>query len=154
MVSTEYLCTPSRDQQIHCRPHTPLPPCNVHQLINHAIKNFLRRLHLHGPLPSAIWYTHCNEKPIYVFLHWELRGLSPNFHIHVSVSDLYISSIGPHISCNRIGRSIVGIYKSLTDTCMWKLGRWPHNSFSGNICFEFSVLFLGSVYTVVRSIKV
>ena len=28
----------------------------------------------------------------------EYRGLSPNFHIHVSVSDLYIPSIGPHIS--------------------------------------------------------
>jgi hypothetical protein len=26
----------------------------------------------------------------------ELRGLSPSFHIHVSVSDLYISRIGPH----------------------------------------------------------
>jgi hypothetical protein len=34
---------------------------------------------------------------------WKLRGLSPNFHIHVTVSDLYIYSqdrslIGPHIS--------------------------------------------------------
>jgi hypothetical protein len=30
-----------------------------------------------------------------IFLFWELRGLSPNFHIHVSVSDLYIPRIGP-----------------------------------------------------------
>jgi hypothetical protein len=44
------------------------------------------------------------------------RGLSPNFHIHVSVSDLYIPRIGPHISCSRTCRSIVEIYKSLTDT--------------------------------------
>jgi hypothetical protein len=36
--------------------------------------------------------------PIYVFLFWELHGLSPNFHIHVSVSDLYIPRICPHIS--------------------------------------------------------
>jgi hypothetical protein len=36
-------------------------------------------------------------------------------------------------------RSIVGIYKSFTDTWMWNLGLWPCNSFSGNICFEFSV---------------
>ncbi len=36
-------------------------------------------------------YMHCKENPICVFLFWELRGLSPNFHIHVSVSDLYIS---------------------------------------------------------------
>ncbi len=26
---------------------------------------------------------HCNENPIYVFIFWELRGLSPNCHIHV-----------------------------------------------------------------------
>ncbi len=45
-----------------------------------------------------------------------LRSLSLNIHIHVSVSDLCISRIGPYISFSRIGRSIVGIYKSLTDT--------------------------------------
>ncbi len=28
--------------------------------------------------------------PIYACLFWELRGLSPNFHIHVSMSNLYI----------------------------------------------------------------
>jgi hypothetical protein len=27
---------------------------------------------------------------------------------------------------------------------MWKFGLWPRNSFSGNICFEFSVLVLCS----------
>jgi len=42
-------------------------------------------------------------------------------HIHVYVSDLYIHRIGPHISCSRIGRPIVRIYKLLTDTCMWKI---------------------------------
>ncbi len=45
------------------------------------------------PLPE-----HCKDNSIYVFLFWELRGLSPNFHIHVSVRDLYIPRIGPHIS--------------------------------------------------------
>ncbi len=48
-------------------------------------------------------YPHCNENPIYLFLFWELcQGLSPNFHIHVSVSDLYVyygTRISPHISC-------------------------------------------------------
>ncbi len=33
---------------------------------------------------------HCKEISIYVFLEKELHGLSPSFHIHVSVSDLYI----------------------------------------------------------------
>ncbi len=53
--------------------------------------------------PSTFWLTQhpfhsalqCNEKPIYVFPEKELRGHSPNFHMHVSVSDLYIPRIGP-----------------------------------------------------------
>ncbi len=42
-------------------------------------------------------FPHSKENHIYVFLFWQLRGLIPNFHIHVSVSDLLISRIGPHI---------------------------------------------------------
>jgi hypothetical protein len=60
---------------------------------------------------------HCNENPIYVFLFWEFCGLSPNFNIRVSVSDFYIPPGLAHIfPASRIGRSIVGIYKLLTDT--------------------------------------
>jgi hypothetical protein len=40
---------------------------------------------------------YCNENPIYVFPEKELRGLSLNFYIHVSVSDLYNPWISPHI---------------------------------------------------------
>ncbi len=41
-------------------------------------------------------YTvNCKEMSIYVFPEKELRGLSPNFHIHVSLSDLYIPTISP-----------------------------------------------------------
>ncbi len=41
---------------------------------------------------------HCKEISIYVFPDKELRGLRPNFHIHVSVSDLYyIPTICPPI---------------------------------------------------------
>ncbi len=52
-------------------------------------------------------------------------GPNFGFHIHVSVSDLYIPRIGPHISCSRIGRPIVWIHKSLTDTWCgnWDWGR-------------------------------
>jgi hypothetical protein len=40
---------------------------------------------------------HCNENPIYVFPEKELRGLtSPNFHIPVSVSDLFVLRIGSY----------------------------------------------------------
>ncbi len=50
---------------------------------------------------------HCKENRIYVFLFWELRGLCPNCHIHVSVGDFYIPRIGPN---SRIGRLILEIY--------------------------------------------
>ncbi len=40
---------------------------------------------------------HCTENPIYVFPEKELRDLSPNSFIHVSVSDLYILWISTHI---------------------------------------------------------
>jgi hypothetical protein len=42
--------------------------------------------------------AHCNKNFIYVFLFWELRGLNPNFYIHVSVSDIqYIFPGSVHI---------------------------------------------------------
>jgi hypothetical protein len=44
------------------------------------------------------YVTHCKENAIYAFLFWELGGLSPNFHIHVSLNDLYIPRISPNIS--------------------------------------------------------
>ncbi len=90
-------------------------------------------------------HLHCNENPICVFLFRELLGLSPNFHIHVSLSDFFSPRIGLYISSSRIGRPIVGIYKSLTDAWMWKLGLRPRYSFSENICFEIRVFCLCSV---------
>jgi len=65
-----------------------------------------------SPLPFMLWVfcasqlgyycTHCNGNSVYIFLFWELRGLSPNVHIHISSS--------------RKGRPIVEIYNSFTDT--------------------------------------
>jgi hypothetical protein len=75
--------------------------------------------------------VHCNENPIYVFLDWELRGLSPNFNIHASVSDLYIPRISPHISWYFDGGNIIGTVAA--------------QFLSGHICFKFSVLVLCSV---------
>jgi len=80
---------------------------------------------------------HCKANPNYVFLFWVLRCLSPNSHIHMSVSDLYIPRISTHISCSIMGWSIVGIYKSLTNTWMWNMGLWKSNSFSENIASNF-----------------
>ncbi len=58
---------------------------------------------------------------------------------------IFPGSVHIHISSSRKGRPIVGIYNSLTDTWMWKLGLRPRYSFSGNIYFKFSVFFLCSV---------
>jgi hypothetical protein len=59
-------------------------------------------------LPSLSNVLHCKEIPIYEFSGKELRGLSPNFHIHVSVIGLYIPTMGLPI--------LLGLYKSLSDT--------------------------------------
>jgi hypothetical protein len=51
-----------------------------------------------------------------IFPEKEYRGLSPNFHIHAYVSDLYIPTIGLPILLEEICRTLLGLYKSLTDT--------------------------------------
>jgi hypothetical protein len=51
-----------------------------------------------------------------IFPEKDYRGLSPNFHIHASVSDLFISTIGLPILLEEICRPILGVYKFLTDT--------------------------------------
>jgi hypothetical protein len=43
-----------------------------------------------GKSLSRTGSTHCKEISIYVFLEKELCGLSPTFHIHMSVRDFYI----------------------------------------------------------------
>jgi hypothetical protein len=49
------------------------------------------------------------ENPIYVLPEKKLRALSPNFPIRVSVSDLYISRIGPHIFLQQARQTNRGI---------------------------------------------
>jgi hypothetical protein len=51
-----------------------------------------------------------------IFPEKEYRGLSPNFHIHVSVSELYFSTMGLPFLLEEMCGPILGIYKSLTDT--------------------------------------
>jgi hypothetical protein len=41
--------------------------------------------------------THYKQDPIYVFPEMKQSSTVLNFHIHVPVSDLYISTIGPPI---------------------------------------------------------
>jgi hypothetical protein len=50
-----------------------------------------------------------------------MRGHSPNFHIHVSVSNLYILTIDLPILLQEICGQLLGIYKLLTET---ECGNW------------------------------
>ncbi len=45
-----------------------------------------------------------------------ISGLSPSFHIHASVSDLYIPTIGMPVLLEEKCKPILGLYQSLTDT--------------------------------------
>ena len=63
-----------------------------------------------------------------IFPEKEYRGLSPNFHIHVSVSELHISTMGLPVLLEELCGPILGICKPLTDTSMWKFGLRPRNS--------------------------
>ncbi len=67
------------------------------------------------PLPATTLQRHNNENSKQIFLEKELRGLSPNFHIHVSVSDLFPGSVCL-LRCRKICEPILGIYKSVTET--------------------------------------
>jgi hypothetical protein len=58
--------------------------------------------------------------PIYIFLEMKLRSLVPNFHIHTSVSDLYMPTIGSPIldqSWEYINRS------QILESRNWERGR-------------------------------
>jgi hypothetical protein len=83
--------------------------------------------------------THYDENPIYVFLFWELCGLRPNVHIHVSVSNLYIPSYRSTYFLQQNRQTNPGnIYKSLTD--IWVYKNWTTEHY--NSVFEITVSFL------------
>ncbi len=64
------------------------------------------------------------------------------------VSDFYIPRIGPHISCNRLGRSIVWIYKSLKNHMSAEIGTLATQFLFWEYLFWFSVLVLCSASCV------
>jgi hypothetical protein len=65
---------------------------------------------------SAYLAAHCAKNLKQIFPEMKLYGLVSNIYIHVSVSDLYIPTIGPLTHYSKIGGQIVGLYKSFTDT--------------------------------------
>ncbi len=95
-------------------------------------------------------FSPCSSTVIFIKkIFWLALTLSSFEFIHnvisrrrrfVAENENYKSEI--NVFRSRIGRSIVGINKSLTDTWMWKLGLWPRNSFSGNL---FRIFGIGSL---------
>jgi hypothetical protein len=63
---------------------------------------------------------HCYENPISAFPFWDLRCLSPNFHIHSCVSERFVYSQDRFTylaAASKVDRpTLKKIYKSLTDT--------------------------------------
>ncbi len=95
--------------------------------LTHSVFNWLTHT-LYCLAPGHIWYYTAKTKYRnfkQIFPEKEYRGLSPNFHIHASVSDLFIPTICLPILLEEICRPILGPYKSLTDTWMWKFGLRP-----------------------------
>ncbi len=103
--------------------------------------------------PDQIFFPHCNENPRYVFLFWELRGLSPNFHIHVCELFIYSQDQFTYFPAAELGRLILGMYKSLTGIWMWKFVLRPHIFFSGNIFSNFLYCVLQGSNLDIHSIR-
>ncbi len=73
-----------------------------------------------------------------IFPEKELRSHSPNFHIHVSVADLFIPTVDLPILLQEICGPIQGIYKSLIDTCMREMAeaaQFPEKEYINGIPF-------------------
>jgi hypothetical protein len=77
---------------------------------------------LDGAQRSTALQRQCTKNLKQIFQEMKLRGLSPNSYIHVSVSDLFIPTIGLPIVLQENRRPLVGIIKSLTR--MHECGNW------------------------------
>jgi hypothetical protein len=81
---------------------------------------------------------------MYLFPEKELRGLRPNVHIHVSC--VYIPRIGPHIFLQQNSQTDCGNIQIAHRHMNVEIRTEAAHSFSGNMCFELSVMCLCSVY--------
>jgi hypothetical protein len=92
-------------------------PCNVSQPDGHKSAFIITsEFETQRTLRSYTLQRQNTEISKQIFPEKEYRGLSPNFPIHASVSDLYIPTIGLPILLEEICIPILGLYKSLSVT--------------------------------------
>jgi hypothetical protein len=86
---------------------------------------------------------HNTENLKQIFPEKEYRGHSPNFQIHVSVSELYIPTMGLPFLLEEICGPILGIYESLTDTMNVEIGaeaaQFPEKEYMNGIAVAVQV---------------
>ncbi len=118
-----WISRPNIKKVLKSSPRTSLD-CGKNEYIYHAwvpFRNQAQRENVNlRKIPCTAKTKFQNLKQI--FPEKEYRGLSPNFHIHVSVSELYIPTMGLPFLLEGICGRILGIYKSLTDAWILKLG--------------------------------
>jgi hypothetical protein len=96
--------------EIHTNPsHTPLVNHQLQHIVG-AARRACTGLAIHSMQRKN------SENLKQIFPGKEYRGLSPNFHIHVSVSELYIPMMELPFLLEEICSLILGIFKSLKDT--------------------------------------
>jgi hypothetical protein len=66
--------------------------------------------------PKTTLQRHNTKNSKQILPERELRGRSPNFHIHVSVNSLYIPTINLPILLQEICRPLLGIYVNRSQT--------------------------------------
>jgi hypothetical protein len=93
----------------------------------HGIRQTRRIRQSWHPLQKELIHSyplerHKTENSKQIFPEKELRGLSPNFHIHVSVSDIYIPTVSLPLLLQKkyVDRSWEYINRSQT----YKCGNW------------------------------
>jgi hypothetical protein len=80
----------------------------------------------------------------------EYQGLSPNFHIYASVSDLYIPTIPTLLE--EICRPILGLYKSLTDAIPRKgIHKWDFRCSVASAMRKFLILLSHSIHASIKT---
>jgi hypothetical protein len=95
-----------------------------------------------GRLYISSFRSSCTARKILFMYSFSMKcGLSPNFHIHVSVRDLYIPRIGIHISLQQNRQTDLENYRYINLSHIYVRRNWETEHC--NSVLEIKVSFLG-----------